>query len=119
MENKHIAMCIIGMIACLVFGWSVRGMSETDTHPDTYHIERWTLLNADTSFRSMPPEDRVEVIVTYVAEGADPRPAWQTVSVMLTDAFSDIYAEGFVDCQEKCESAIEQVHAVYAMMEGN
>jgi hypothetical protein len=37
---------------------------------------------------------------------------------MLNSAYSELYAEGFADCQEECEAAINQIHNAYTIMEG-
>lgn len=93
-------------------------LSDFDKNSNTEYIEGWTILSKDVAFNGMGPEDRIEIIVTYVAEGADPRPAWPLVTEMLNNAYADLYAEGFVDCQEECEAAIDQIHNVYTLLEG-
>jgi len=122
MENNYSITNVLGVaLVALIVGLTCGAafLSASDTKPDAYHIDRWTTLNMDTVFRSMKPEDRIEIMVTYIAEGADPRPAWRLVTEMLTEAYADIYAAGFVDCQEECEKALDQAHAVYSMMDGN
>lgn len=103
---------IIGALIIFTFTW----LSGSDM-PPAKHIEGWQILHDDITYRSMSGEDQIEIIVTYIAEGADPRPAWPLVNEMMNNAFATIYSTGFVDCQEKCEAALDEVHAAYTMME--
>lgn len=106
------------IIASLMVGFGIGWkMSDFDKLSNTEHIQGWTILSKDVAFNGMCGEDQIEIIITYVAEGADPRPAWPLVMSMLNTAYSDIYANGFVDCQEECEVAIDQIHNAYALME--
>ena len=108
MENRFPLSTVLGVaLVALVVGLTCGAtfLSGSDMSAEE-SISGWNILSGDIHFRSMKPEDRIEMIVSYVAEGSDPRPAWPIVTDLLNDAFADIYSEGYVDCQEKCERAM-------------
>jgi len=119
MEYKFPFSTVVGcMFVATVVGFTIGGaVSAFDTTSPEEHIQGWNILHDDIAYRSMGGEDQINLIITYITEGADPRPAWPLVQEMLNDAFATIYASGFVDCQEKCEAALDEVHAAYTMME--
>jgi len=110
-----LTVTLVALIVGAVVGAAF--LSETDTRSNEYHIARWSAMQGDPEFRALGPEDRIEVILVEIRDGADPKPAWPVVSEMLTNAYADIYANGFVDCQDECEQTIDQIHMVQALME--
>ena len=111
---------ILAMAFIVIFGmvWVYDSfLSEADTLSAQEHIERWRVVSEDPSFKMLGAEDRIETILTCIVNGADYRPAQELVHGLLVDAYSDIYAKGFVDCQETCEEHIEQIHLVYSVMD--
>jgi hypothetical protein len=74
-------------------------------------------MEGDYAFKVLDPEERIEAIMVEIRNGADPKPAWPVVSAMLNEAYADLYAKGFVECQEECDEAIDQINMVHALME--
>jgi len=117
MRLKQATLVIVIISVCLgaIVGWTAHLVSTSDTIGADGHIARWQAVNEDPSFKMLGPEDRIETILTFIVEGADYRPAQELVHALLVEAYSEIYAEGFVDCKEECERAIDDIHLMYTL----
>lgn len=120
MERMYPLGTVLGVsLVALIVGLTVGAafLSDFDTKDPAFDIAGWDILHNDIAFNSMNGEDRIEVLISYVAEGADPRPAWPVFSEMMNGAFADIYARGRTECIEDCEITLEQIRNVYLMMD--